>query len=311
MEPDEERGYANAGLAYAGLNRLDEAKAVVSQGLQRHPEFTTLHDISATIALAQGDLATMEKEESLAKAQPDLEWSTDVRHGDLAASHGQLRNAEEFFEKASEVGQRVESKSAEALAMSERPWVEALSGKRKDATESASVALKILDDSNLKLSAGVTLAFAGENKKALDLAEDVAKNRPQDVIVQSLLVPAVRACAALTGGDAAKAIELLKPAEAYDKNTPQVLYLRGVAFLKAGHGAEAAQEFQKLLAIRVVWPADPLMSVAHLDLGRAFALKGDFQKSRTAYQDFFALWKDADADLPLLKEAKAEYAKLQ
>ncbi|HKU24037.1 MAG TPA: serine/threonine-protein kinase, partial [Candidatus Sulfotelmatobacter sp.] len=127
VDPDEERGYANAGVAYAALNRLDEAKAVVSQGLQRHPEFTTLHDMLAYAALAQGDLATMEKEESLAKAQPDLEWSADMRHGDLAASHGQLRNAADFFEKARQVGQKVESKSAEAIAYSERAWVQALS----------------------------------------------------------------------------------------------------------------------------------------------------------------------------------------
>ena len=310
VDPDEERGYANAGVSYAALNRLDEAKAVVSQGLQRHPEFASLHDSLAYEALAQGDLATMDKEESLAKVQPDLEWSADMRHGDLAASHGQLRNAADFFEKARQVGQKVDSKSAEAIAYSERAWVQALSGKRKEATESAAAALKILDDFNLKLSAGLAFAFAGENKKALDLAEDVAKNRPQDVIVQSLLVPNVRACAALSGGDAAKAIELLKPAEAYDKNTPQVLYIRGLALLKAGHGAEAAQEFQKVLAVRAVWPADLVMSLAHLGLGRAFAMQGDSLKSRTAYQDFFALWKDADPDLPLLKEAKAEYEKL-
>jgi Flp pilus assembly protein TadD len=188
--------------------------------------------------------------------------------------------------------------------------VQAVAGKQKQAIESASEALKTLEDFNLKLSAGATFAFAGENKKALELAAEVAKNRPDDVIVQSVFVPHVRACAALSSGDAARAIELLKPANAYDKTVTQVLYVRGLALLKAGDGSGAAQEFQKILALRTAAPSDPLMSLAHLGLARAFAVQGDGQKSRTAYQDFFALWKDADSDLPLLKEAKAEYAKL-
>ena len=311
VAPDESRGYLNSASAYMGLNRLEEAKAVAKQGLQLHPEFLSLHDTLATIALAQGDLATMESEESLSKAQPDLEWSVFFRHGDIAASHGQLRQAEDFYEKARQVGQRVQVKSAEAGAISERAWVQALAGNRKDAIESANASLAIFQDYNQKLSAGNVLAFAGENKKALDLAGEVAKSRPDDVLVQAVFVPQVRAAAALSGGDATKAIELLKPANAYDKANTAVLYIRGLAYLKAGHGSEAAQEFQKVLVLRGSAPADPLMSLAHLGLGRAYALQGDSQKSRTAYQDFFALWKDADANLPILKEAKAEYAKLQ
>jgi Tfp pilus assembly protein PilF len=120
-----------------------------------------------------------------------------------------------------------------------------------------------------------------------------------------------QAAATLDSGDAAKAIELLKPASAYDRNSTAVLYLRGLAYVKNKQGAEAAREFEKVLALRNIAPADPLMSLAHLGLARAYTLQGDTQKSRTAYQDFFALWKDADPDLPILKEAKAEYAKLQ
>jgi eukaryotic-like serine/threonine-protein kinase len=311
VDPDESRGYGNSANAYMGLNRLEEAKAVAKQGLQLHPEFLALHDILATIALAQGDLATMEREESLSKAQPDLEWSVFFRHGDIAASHGQFRQAEDFYDKARQVGQRVQVKSAEAGAVSERAWVQALAGNRKEAIEAANASLGIFQDYNQKLSAGNILAFAGENKKALDLAGEVAKSRPDDVLVQAVFVPQVRAAAALSGGDATRAIELLKPANAYDKATTAVLYIRGLAYLKAGHGSEAAQEFQKILVLHGSAPSDPLMSLAHLGLGRAYALQSDAQKSRTAYQDFFALWKDADANLPILKEAKAEYTKLQ
>ena len=311
VDPDESRGYGNSASAYMGLNRLEEAKTVAREGLRLHPDFLFLHDILATIALAQGDLATMESEESLSKVQPDLEWSVFFRHGDIAAGHGQLRQAEDFYEKARQVGQRVQIKSAEAGAVAERAWVQALAGNRKEAIEAANASLGIFQDYNQKLFSGSVLAFAGENKKALDLAGEVAKSRPDDVQVQAVFVPQVRAAAALSSGDATKAIELLKPANAYDKANTQVHYIRGLAYVKAGRGSEGAEEFQKVLALRGSAPADPLMSLAHLGLGRAYALQGDVQKSRTAYQDFFALWKDADPGIPILKEAKVDYAKLQ
>ncbi len=311
VDPDESRGYLNSAGAYMGLNRLEEAKAVANEGLRRHSDFLFLHDTLATIALAQGDLAAMEREEALAKTQPDLEWSAYFRHGEVAASHGQLHQAEDFYEKARQVGKRVEIKSAEAGAISERASVRALAGNRKEAIESAHASLAIFQDYNQKLQVAGILAFAGDRKEALDLAAEVAKSRPDDVLVQALFVPLVQAATALDSGDAAKAIELLKPASAYDRATTPVLYLRGLAYIKNKQGAEAVQEFQKILALRNYSPADPLMSLAHLGLGRAYALQGDTQKSRTAYQDFLALWKDADPDLPILKEAKAEYAKLQ
>src|SRR6266850_3717654 len=271
VDPDESRGYGISASAYMGLNRLEEAKTVAKEGLRLHPDFLFLHDTLANIALAQGDLTTMESEESRSKTEPDLEWSVFFRHGDLAASHGQLREAGDFFEEARQVGQRLQVKSVEAFAVAERGRVQALVGNRKEAMESANTSLEIFQDYNQKLVAGEVLAFAGENKKALDQAGEIAKSRPDDVLVQAVSVPLVRAAAALSSGDAAKAIELLKPASAYDKANPMVLFLRGLAFLKAGQGNEAAQEFQRV----------------------------------------FALWKDADPQIPILIAAKAEYAKLK
>ncbi len=124
-------------------------------------------------------------------------------------------------------------------------------------------------------------------------------------------MPVVQASAALNGGYAGKVIEILKAASPYDNVNTGVLDLRALAYLKAGQANEAAQEFQRILSLRNYAPGDPLMSIARLGQGRAYRLQGDKQKSRTAYQDFFALWKDADPDIPILKEAKAEYTKLQ
>ncbi len=311
LDPDEAIGYGNTVDSYVGLNRLEEAKAVAKEGLRRHPEFTYLHNSLADIALAEGDLATMESEEGFCKAQPEWEINLFFRHGDIAASHGQLHQAADFYEKARQAGRRLQSKSTEGFALSVLAWDNILVGNRKEAIELANTALGVFAADNQRLWVASILAFAGETKKALDQARDVAKRRPDDVWTQDLWVPSVQAAVALNGGDAAKAIELLKPANAYDKANTGVLYLRGLAYLKAGRGLEAAQEFQKVLALHNHAPSDVLMSLAHFGLGRAYALQHDLPKSRAAYQDFFALWKDADPDIPILKQAKSEYAKLQ
>jgi serine/threonine protein kinase/tetratricopeptide (TPR) repeat protein len=311
VDPDEIRGYGQTAADYMGLNRLEEARSVAKAGLQRNPAFTSLHDGLANIALAQGDLATMGKEEAFLHAEPDLEFAVDFRHGDMAASHGQLRQANDFYEKARQLAQRLQLKDLESYAIAEEGWVQALAGNQRQAITAMNVALGTSQSYTLKLQAALTLAVAGDRKKALDLASEVAKNRPDDTFVQALTAPLAQAAVALQSGDASKAIEILKASAPYDKGSTNVLYIRGLAYWKAGRGNEAAQEFQKVLALRNFAPADPLMSMAHLGLGRAYALQGDKEKSRTSYQDFFALWKDADPDIPVLKEARAEYAKLQ
>jgi tetratricopeptide (TPR) repeat protein len=143
VDPDESRGYSNSAGAYLGLNRVEEARAVANEGLRIHPEFMALHDTLATIALAQGDLAAMEREEDLAKTQPDLEWGAYFRHGEIAASHGRMRQAEEYYEKARQVGHRVQIKSAEAVPLSERAWVRLLAGNRNEAIASANQSLAV------------------------------------------------------------------------------------------------------------------------------------------------------------------------
>jgi len=311
VDPDEIRGYGQTATDYMGLNRLEEAKAVAKSGLQRNAAFTSLHDTLASIALAQGDLATMEKEEALVHDQPDLELGVNFRHGDMAASHGKLRQAKDSFEKARQLAQRLQLKDLEAYAIAEEGWVQALAGNQRQAIAAMNAALETSRSYFLKLQAAGTLAVAGDSRKALDLASEVAKSRPDDTFVQALGAPLAQAAVALQSGDASKAIEILKAAAPYDRGSTNVLYIRGLAYWKAGRGNEAAQEFQKVLALRNYAPADPLMSMAQLGLGRAYALQGDIEKSRTSYQDFFALWKDADPDIPVLKEARAEYAKLQ
>jgi len=311
VDPDEVRGYYLSALAYLGLNRVDEAKAVLNAGLKRNPNFVILHDQLAIVALAQGDTAAMEKEEALLRDQPDLAMGVNNRHGDIAASHGQLQKARDFYQKMGQTAQQLQLKGQQAQSLTSEAWALAVFGYPKQAIQSEDAALALSQDYFTKLFAAGNLAFAGENAKALELASEVARERPNDTVVQMAFVPSIQAAVAINNGDGKKAIALLQPAVPYDKAFLGSLYIRGLAYLKTGQGDAAAQEFQKMLGLRNYAPAEPLMSMAHLGLGRAYALSGDKAKSRAAYQDFFALWNNADPDIPLLKQAKSEYAKLQ
>jgi tetratricopeptide (TPR) repeat protein len=284
---------------------------VLKAGLQRNPTFLGLHDTLAYIAYAQGDLATMDKEDAFLHDQPDLEMNLNTRHGDIAALGGQVQRARDFYQKTGQVARRLQLKDSEAASLTSQAWMLAHFGYSKQAAEAAHAALAISQEYLTKLFAASDLAFAGENKKALELSSQIAKERPDDTLAQIVFVPFVQAVVALNGGNAKKALELLNPALPYDKANTADFYIRGLAYLKLGQGNEAAQEFQKILALRNFAPTDLLMSMAHLGLGRAYALSGDTAKSRAAYQDFFALGKDPDLDVPLLRQAKLEYEKVK
>ena len=271
----------------------------------------SLHDWLCQVALVQGDTATLEKEESFLRGTPYWDMVLSARHGDMAASRGQTQKAQQAYAAARQLAQRLQIKESEAGALEAEGWMHAIYGNRKQAVASASAALPLSGSYNSQLLAATDLAFAGETRKALDIAAAVARKRPEDTTVQSISVPVVQAAAALSEGNGAKSIELLKLASPYDKIATQVQYVRALSFLQTKQADEAIHEFQRLLAIRTFAPSDPVISMAHLGLGRAYSLSGDSAKSRAAYQDFLALWKDADPDIPVLKQAKAEYAKLQ
>ena len=243
--------------------------------------------------------------------QPDLEMNVDGRHGDIATGHGQLQKAREFYEKGRQIAQRLQLKDSEAFFLTNQAYALAMFGNSKQAIEVANAALALSPSFNAKLYAASVLALAGENRKALDVAAPAAHERPDDTLVQAMYLPTVQATVALNGGDARKAIELLKPAVPYDKATTLAIYIRGLAFLKAGQASEAAAEFQRIQALYMYAPTDILMPFARLGLARAYVARNDTAKAKTAYQDLMAYWNDADPDLPVVKQVKAEYAKLQ
>ena len=311
VDPDDSRGYFLSAAAYLGSNRPDEAKAVLNQGLQRHPEFSALHEWMAAIAMSQGDLAEMEKQEGFLHGDAYSEMVLTNRHGDLAAAHGEAEKARDSYAKARQLAQRLQIKESEMGTWNSESWMQALYGNRKEAIAAANTALPISPSYQAQLITAASLALAGETKRSLEIAGKIAQRRPDDTSVQAIYVPLVKAAAALTNGDGSKAVEIMKPALPYDNVVTPAIYVRALAYLKAEKGNEAAQQFQRLLAIRTIAPADPMISLAHLGLARAYHITGDQAKSRAAYQDFFALWNNADPNIPILKDAKAEYAKLQ
>src|SRR5208337_1870142 len=162
----------------------------------------------------------------------------------------------------------------------------------------------------------LALALAGDSGQVTRLAEDLASQRPKNTVWQFNYLPTIRAAVALQKGDGAKAIEALAPALPYELGDVAYLglypiYVRGNAYLVERQGTAAAAEFQKILDHPGVAANDPIGALAHLGLGRAYALSGDTDKAKVAYQDFLALWKDADPDIPIYKQAKAEYARLK
>jgi hypothetical protein len=161
--------------------------------------------------------------------------------------------------------------------------------------------------------AALALAIAGDTVRAETLADDLEKRFPEHTIVQSYYLPTLRAQLALSRSDPSRAIEVLQAAAPYELSSSGALYpvyVRGKAYLAAHQGADAAAQFQKILDHRGIVVNDPIGALARLQLGRAYTVSVDSAKAKTAYQDFLTLWKDADPDIPILKQAKAEFATL-
>jgi len=311
LEPDSISGYVNLAIAYAGLNRMDEAKATALAGLKRAPNIGSLHTLLAGIAWNQSDAATMERELSAAEATGgDGRLMALSMRAALAAGHGQFQQMRSVMQKMQVAAGESKLQEAVAGADAQRAIWEALVGFRPRAREAANRALGASPPSNLALNAALSLALVREEDRALKIADEAALQRPFDTMVQFVTIPSVKAIVAMNHDQAAKAIDLLDGAMVYGRSNCGVLYARGMAYLQAKQGAQAAQEFQRVIDSRSL-TFDPVASLAKLGLARSHALQGDKANSRVAYQDFFALWKDADPDVPLLQQAKAEYASVR
>src|SRR5437870_2456056 len=310
-DPDSVNGYTNLAEAYAGLNRLDEAKATLNAGLKHVPKSTMLHYMLAGLAWNQNDPAAMERELDLTRTGgPEGGFIVVGTRIALAEYHGQLKQARVLEAKAEEMAKQANFKESAAAGRAQQAVWEAVFGFRSQALAAANQAIKDFQSEKVAPNVAVVLALQGEEDLALKIVNDLAAQRPYDTIVQYVSVPMIKSIVEMNHNHPAKAIDLLDGAMVYARINSGVLYERGIAYLQAKQGKEAAEAFQKILDLTPTHDVDPLSSLAHLGLGRAYALQGNKSSCRIAYQDFFALWKDADPDIPLLEQAKAEYAKI-
>jgi eukaryotic-like serine/threonine-protein kinase len=310
LNPNQYNGYAVAAFAYAAMNRLDEAKAMELSALQQKLGSGTIHEQLAFIAFSQGDQATFAKERALAEANSEGQYDFLQFDATLAASRGQMRRASELFKQFEAKAQKLELTDAVTGGIATEALANAALQNRKPAVKGADEVLKKSQTPTTLLSVADVYARSGEESKAEKLLAQAAQQRPDDEIVQSVIVPTVQAIIAMNHHDPQKALDLMKKAEPYDRNSTEPLYTRASALLMAGRGPEAAQEFQRILNLAGSQPTDMYVSLSRLGMARAYVLEGDKAKARAAYQDFLGTWKEADADLPLLKQAQAEYARI-
>ena len=318
LEPNYVFNVLNLGFAYTALNRLDEAEAVYKQAEERKLENEGLLQYRYVLAFLKGDTAQMAQLVSAAMGKPGTEDLLLAVQADTEGWYGKLKNAHELTGQAMDSAQHNDAKETAAAYQAAAALREVEAGNGDQARSDAHAALKLAANRDVRAMAALALARAGDTAGAEKLAAELDKTFPLDTLVQGYWLPTIRAGVALEQKDPNRAIELLKVASAVELGMPTQLtiflcpaYLRGEAYLMLRDGNRAAAEFQKFIDHRGLVGNFPWGALARLGLARAYAMQGDSAKARAAYQDFLTLWKDADPDISILKEAKAEYAKLK
>jgi eukaryotic-like serine/threonine-protein kinase len=315
LDPNNGVMWANLAGYYMFLNRLDEAKATVDQALARKLDYPGLHSILYFLYFLHEDTAGMQRQVDWAMGKPGAEEEALFEQAaETEAYYGRLQKAREFARRAIESALRNDASERAAFYMARTGFWEADMGRAAEARQRVTAALALFPGRRARVVAARTLALTGDVAQAQKLVDKLDHDFPLDTLVQNYALPTIRAEISLTRGEANKAIEILQAASPYELGavgTMAPVYERGLAYLRARNGAAAAVEFQRMLDHRAMLGNDVQAALAHLQLGRAYGMAGDTAKARASYQNFLALWKDADPDNPVLKEAKAEYAKLQ
>jgi len=309
-------GYENLAGDYLILNRLDQVMAVSREALRHDGDNSGIHAILYDLYFVQHDSAGMELEATALMGNPGYEATTLLAEANTAAYGGQFSKARELTRRAVEAARRTNGDEAAALFGAVEALREALAGNQALAKQQARAALVLANGRDVRTFSAVAFGVAGDSAEAGRMADELASEFPEDTIVQFVYLPTIRAAALPVGAASSdRMIKILAPARQYelgDHGLPLYsAYLGGEAYLAGHQGSAAAAEFQKIIDHPGLVTNKLIGALAHVGLGRAYAMQGDRVKARAAYQDFLALWKDADPDLPILKQAKAEYAKLQ
>jgi len=317
VDPKDTYAYANLARSYLSLNRLDEARAVAEQAAAQKLDSRGTHHILFSLAFLRGDQASMEREVSGVKGTGHEPILLGAK-AEAEAARGRLKLARETDRQAELSANGNGMKEFAAILKAAAAMRNANYGDCITAHAEASASLAEVPDGWNRDSTALALAQCGDITMAEKLITALDKEHPEDTLIHTISIPIVRAFAELQRGNAAAGVAGLEAGRPYELGAGpggypayRLMYVRGLVYLRMKDGEKAAVEFQKILDHRGLMPTSELIPLSQLNIGRAYALQGDVGKARTAYQDFLALWKDADPDVPILKEAKAEYAKLQ
>ncbi len=315
IDPKDSYSYQNVADAYQRLNRFDEARAVAEKGVAQNMG-RSLHFTLFDLAVIRGDEAAERHELELAAGKPD-EPILLLSHARSECSRGRLQPVRAAYAQSESASQRLGYKEFDGVILALQAGCEADLGNLAEARQKISEALALSQDRETQRIVMVLLAQTGDAPRSQKIAEELVRQYPTDTLLNKLWVPVAQAITDLQHNQPAQAVARLEAPAPYEFGSEpgsahySVNYLRGQAFLRLKEGAKAAVEYQKILAHRGTDPLDVGYNLSHLGLGRAQALQGNTAAAKSAYQDFFAAWKDADPDLPTLKQAKAEYEKLQ
>ena len=305
-------------MAYMGLNRFEEAKTILQEALAQRPDFPDYHVILHQIAFAQKDHTVMQQQIDWYAGKPN-EYDSFKMQSESAAYSGQVSKARALNQRAIELATQDDLKEVAAGSLLTQAITDAIFGNCRQIKPSTTKALAIARTNDSLRNSALGLALCDETALAQTIVDEQAKLYPTDTLFNTMTLPTIRAAIEMRRNNYAPAIQFLQSANRYEGRSQLfVRYIRGQAYLAQRSGNEAAADFQYIVDRRGFWAGgeslgtfSPINSLSLLGLARAAVLQGNSAKARKTYQDFFAVWKDADLEIPILIEAKKEYERLK
>jgi serine/threonine protein kinase len=314
LDPDFSIGYLILASDQIALERIGEAEMILQEAANRKLENPDFGGMRYSIAFLKSDKAGMEREVGQSQGKPGVEDYMSNAESSVLAYSGHLEESRRMSRRAVELANQIDHRETAAFYESQMATEEALFGNDPAARQRATAAVSLSKSRDVQYWAALALALTGDSSRSQALMDDLSRRFPEDTVVRFTYTPMLRSLLALNHNEPANSISLLQTVTRFESGTVANLYpayVRGEAYLAERQGREAAAEFQEILDHRGIVVSYPIGALAHLQLGRAYVVLGDIAKAKAAYKDFLALWKDADPDIPILKQAKTEYAKLQ
>jgi len=320
VEPASSTTYSNLVFTYLNLNQLQQARTVVEEALAKKLDSPDLHCVAYQLAFLEENELGMAQELAWAKGRPGTEDILLYDEAETAAYFGHLRKARGLLRSAINSAQGAGEKETAAGYESEGALREALFGNAQESLARAAAAMAMWHSRDAQFLAALALATIGNTGRATVLTNELAKRFPESILVQSNYISTLRAAMALAHHDPNSSVQMLESAAPYELGafgqsavSPALypVYVRGEAYLALNDGEKAALEFEKIIKHSGIVLYEPIAPLARLGAARAYAAEGDVARAKSRYKEFLTLWKDADPDIPILKQAKAEFAKLQ